>query len=118
MQGIKGIKRSIVIPDNELIDLGTVVISENLSLDSTFGNNYLEIFKRVHSKPEFNQSLALISSTKNAKVKLLSSTEIDHEWLLNYLKKINFSKYKNLEFLDFNELSTDIHVWHLCYFLL
>lgn len=82
----------------------------------TFVNNYLEIFKRVHSKPEFNQSLALISSTKNAKVKLLSSTEIGHEWLLNYLKKINFSRYNNLEFLEFNESSTANHVWLLCYF--
>ena len=83
---------------------------------TTFGNNYLEIFKRIHSKPEFNQSLTLISSTKTAQVKLLSNTEIDHKWLLNYLKKINYSKYKNLEFLDFNELSTDTHVWYLCYF--
>ena len=32
------------------------------------------------------------------------------------IKKINFSKYKNLEFLDYNESTTDNNVWHLCYF--
>ena len=87
-----------------------------LIVSVTFGNNYLEIFKRSHSKPEFNQSLSLISSTENYKIKLLSKTEINHEWLLNYLKKINFAKYKNLEFLNFNELTSDNHVWYLCYF--
>jgi len=81
----------------------------------TFGNNYLEIFNRVNSKPEFNKSLAFISSTKDVEIKLLSKTKNDHIWLLNYLKKINFSKYENLNFLNYNELNDNKYLWILCY---
>jgi len=82
---------------------------------TTFVNNYLEIFKRVHSKPEFNKSLSFISSNKDTAIKLLANKENDHMWLVNYLKKISFSKYEKLNFLNFNQLSDSEKLWVLCY---
>ena len=82
---------------------------------TTFVNNYLEIFKRVHSKPEFNKSLSFISSNKDAAIKLLSKKESDHVWLVNYLKKISFSKYEKLNFLNFNQLNDSENLWVFCY---
>jgi len=83
---------------------------------TTFSNNYLEIFERSNSKPEFDKSLSLISSSNEAKIKLLTKSKIDHQWLLNYFKKINYSNYQNLNFLDFNESNNDKQLWFLCYY--
>ena len=82
----------------------------------TFGNNYLEIFKRSITKPEFNNSLSLIANSDHYKIRLLAKNEINNKWLNNYLHKINFSKYQKLEFVDYNELDNDKHIWHLCYY--
>ena len=82
---------------------------------TTFANNYLEIFKRVHTKPEFNKSLSFISSEKNAEIKLLSSNKNDHIWLNNYVTKISFSKYEKLNFLSYNKLTDDKYLWVYCY---
>tara|TARA_S200000501_G_C20654118_1_gene668886 strand:- start:240 stop:596 length:357 start_codon:yes stop_codon:yes gene_type:complete len=82
----------------------------------TFGNNYLEIFKRSNSKPEFNKSLSLIAASDHHKIRLLTKNKINNEWLNNYLHEINFSKYQNLEFMDYNELDNDKYIWHLCYY--
>jgi hypothetical protein len=82
----------------------------------TFGNNYLEIFKRSITKPEFNNSLSLIANSDHYKIRLLAKNEINNEWLNNYLHKINFSKYQKLEFVDYNELDNDKHIWQLCYY--
>ena len=82
----------------------------------TFGNNYLEIFKRSNSKPEFSKSLSLIATSDHYKIKLLTKNKINNEWLNNYLHKINFAEYQNLEFVDYNELNNDKYIWHLCYY--
>tara|TARA_Y100000996_G_C22262179_1_gene536369 strand:- start:19 stop:498 length:480 start_codon:yes stop_codon:yes gene_type:complete len=82
---------------------------------TTFANNYLEIFKRVHSKPEFNKSLSFLSSKKNVEIKLLSNNKNDHIWLINYLKKISFSKYEKLNFLNYNKFSDNKYLWVYCY---
>lgn len=82
---------------------------------STFANNYLEIFKRVHTKPEFNKSLSFLSSKKNVEIKLLSNKKNDHIWLINYLKKISFSKYEKLNFLNYNKFSDNKYLWVYCY---
>ena len=82
----------------------------------TFGNNYLEIFKRSNSKPEFNKSLSLIAASDHHKIRLLTKNKINNEWLNNYLHEINFSKYQNLEFMDYNESDNDKHIWLLCYY--
>ena len=71
----------------------------------TFGNNYLEIFKRSNSKPEFSKSLSLIATSDHYKIRLLTKNKINNEWLNNYLHKINFAEYQNLEFVDYNELN-------------
>ena len=82
---------------------------------STFGNNYLEIFMRKNSKPEFNKSLEYISKSKNKNIVLISSNKDSDEWMINYLKKISYSKYKNLIFLENNQFNDVQKVWAVCY---
>lgn len=81
----------------------------------TFSNNYLEIFKRNSSKPEFKQALKHIQSQNNLDIFIPSNSFEGHEWLLNYLKKINYSQYKRLQFLEYKNLGNQNQIWYLCY---
>lgn len=82
---------------------------------TTFSNNYLEIFKRVNTKPEFNKSFSFILSNGPGDIKLLSKNEKNHLWLLNYLNKISYSKYQNLNFLNYNDFGKNDRLWILCH---
>ena len=81
---------------------------------STFGNNYLEIFMRKNSKPEFNKSLEYISKSKNKNIVLISSNKDSDEWMINYLKNLKASlciksKEKNVN----KNLQINIQILHL-----
>ena len=62
---------------------------------STFANNYIEVFMRKNSKPEFNKSLEYISKSKNKNIVLISSNKDSDEWMTNYLKNKLFKVQKS-----------------------
>ena len=82
---------------------------------STFANNYIEIFMRKNSKPEFNKSLEYISKSKNKNIALISSNKDSDVWMTNYLKKISYSKYKSLIYIENNQLDNVQNIWAVCY---
>ena len=54
---------------------------------TTFINNYIEIFERKNSKPEFNKVMAEISNNPQNKIEILSNSKDGHKWVTNYLNK-------------------------------
>ena len=52
---------------------------------TSFINNYIEIFKREISKPEFNKALYEISKGQDAKIQIVADSEDNFEYILNYL---------------------------------
>ena len=81
----------------------------------TFANNYLEVFDRKNTKPEFNKSLSYISNSSENNVILITTDKDSDQWLLNYFKKNKFSKYENLNFIEESQLNSLNQIWNLCY---
>ena len=82
---------------------------------STISNNYLEIFKREHAKPEFNKIFENISKTNFNYIYLKTSDELNKNLLVNYIKSIkNFDNEKFI-ILKSNENIKQGDVWLVCY---
>lgn len=81
----------------------------------TFVNNYIEIFERKNSKPEFNKSLSVIYKNPKGKIQILSNDEDGQVWVQNYLKKIKHLKYDSFEYFDYKTSINDQFFWSICY---
>ena len=81
----------------------------------TFLNNYLEIFERKNSKPEFSNALYEISQNPFGKILIMSNNKQDHEQIVNYLDKIKYSKYNNYEYFDYKSPINEQYFWSICY---
>lgn len=82
---------------------------------ATFINNYIELFERKNSKPEFNKSLNEISKNPKGKIQILTDDENAREWVLNYLQNIQYSKYENFEYFDYKGTINQDFFWSICY---
>ena len=81
----------------------------------TFINNYIEIFERKNAKPEFNKVLFEISKFKKSGIEIVTDDENNHKYIINYLKKIRFSKFDNLNYFEYNKPINDQFFWSICY---
>lgn len=82
---------------------------------ATFINNYIELFERKNSKPEFNKSLHAIFKNPKGKIQILTDDENAREWVLNYLKNVQYSKYQNFEYFDYKATINQEFFWSICY---
>ena len=85
-------------------------------LSSTITNNYIEIFEREISKPEFRKSLIYISNFEDKSVIIKASDELTEKLTINYVKNIKISKDNNINFLkSSDDLSNLGKLWFVCY---
>ncbi len=85
-------------------------------LSSTITNNYIEIFEREISKPEFRKSLIYISNFEDKSVIIKASDELTEKLTINYVKNIKISKDNNINFLkSSDDLSNLDKLWFVCY---
>ena len=85
-------------------------------LSSTITNNYIEIFEREISKPEFRKSLAYISNFEDKSVIIKAGDELTEKLTINYAKNIKISKDNNINFLkSSDDLSNLGKLWFVCY---
>ena len=70
-----------------------------LILSSTIINNYIEIFERKISKPEFRKSLIYISNFEDKSIIIKAGDELTEKLTINYAKNIKISKDNNINFL-------------------
>ena len=82
---------------------------------STLGNNYLEIFERKHTKPEFNKVLEKISESNFDHIYLKTPTEDQKNLLMNYLKSTKNFQKKNINILNEDEVLNKKKIWQICY---
>ena len=85
-------------------------------LSSTITNNYIEIFEREISKPEFRKSLIYISNFEDKSVIIKAGDELTEKLTINYVKNIKISKDNNINFLkSSDDLSNLGKLWFVCY---
>ena len=85
-------------------------------LSSTITNNYIEIFEREISKPEFSKSLINISNFEDKSVIIKAGDELTEKLTINYAKNIKISKDNNINFLkSSDDLSNLGKLWFVCY---
>ena len=85
-------------------------------LSSTITNNYIEIFEREISKPEFRKSLIYISNFEDKSVIIKAGDELTEKLTINYAKNIKISKDNNINFLkSSDDLSNLSKLWFVCY---
>ena len=85
-------------------------------LSSTITNNYIEIFEREISKPEFRKSLAYISNFEDKSIIIKAGDELTEKLTINYAKNIKISKDNNINFLkSSDDLSNLSKLWFICY---
>tara|TARA_B100001057_G_scaffold495857_1_gene595813 strand:+ start:326 stop:1747 length:1422 start_codon:yes stop_codon:yes gene_type:complete len=86
----------------------------------TLTNHYIEIFKRPISKPQFGVALENIKTSGVNNIVLYTQTDpsylVGDKLITNYVKNINFSQKKNLNFYEYNDLSKELKIfWLICY---
>lgn len=81
---------------------------------SSISNNYIEIFNRKISKPEFKKIINFISNSKDKNIVVNTDNKQNKEMITNYMKNINDDK--KITFLSSNETYIDVNnVWLICY---
>ena len=80
----------------------------------TLGNNYIEIFNRKNSKPEFNKALnhLSISDVDYIYIKAPKRTK---ELLTNYIQTTKSFKKNNFIIVNRDEAITKNNLWQICY---
>ena len=100
----------------EIKNSKTKYIILTIILASSFTNNYIEIFNRKKTKPEFNKVIEYISKTKVKDIVIKTNLDMIEKMTINYSKNILNSKKNNITFLnskfDYSELE---NIWLLCY---
>ena len=85
-------------------------------LVSSLTNNYIEIFNREKTKPEFNKVLKYISESNFTYTITKSNSKIIEKIIINYAKNTKIKKTNNIQFLysdfDYSKLN---EIWLLCY---
>ena len=81
---------------------------------STLTNNYIEIFNKKNTKPQFKKSMFFIKDSKSKYLILSDNTYLNNNLVSNYIKLIN-KKNKNIEFLTDIENSSFKNIWVMCY---
>jgi len=104
---------SILTYKIENIKLKKIILS--LIIVSTVANNYLEIFQRKHSKPEFNKIFKDISNTDFNFIYLKTPDALNFKLLNNYIKLIKNYNRDTFLILDSVEYLNKDHFWLICY---
>ena len=87
-----------------------------LIISSSLVNNYIEIFNRKISKPQFIKSLEYISNSDTKDVFIKSSEPLIEKITINYSKNILTSVKNNITFYNSNENYTNFNkAWLICY---
>ena len=87
-----------------------------LLLISTITNNYIEIFQREISKPEFKNTIKYISNSKtNNNIFVLAPNKMVKEIVGNYTKVIISNENVDFNFLDEIDKNDLSEFWILCY---
>tara|TARA_B100000941_G_C28264294_1_gene428180 strand:+ start:217 stop:642 length:426 start_codon:yes stop_codon:yes gene_type:complete len=87
-----------------------------LLLFSTITNNYIEIFQREISKPEFKNTIKYISNSKtNNNIFVLAPNKMIKEIVGNYTKVIISNENVDFNFLDEIDKNDLSEFWTLCY---
>jgi len=85
-------------------------------LSSSLTNNYIEIFEREKSKPEFRKSLKYISDSNVKNVMLMANNDITEKITINYSKNILATKIKNINFISSKSNYSNLEkIWLICY---
>ena len=85
-------------------------------LGSSVINNYIEIFNREISKPEFSKSLGHISKFEDKNVVVKTKAEITERIIINYAENIRVSKKNNINFLKSSDETDSLkNIWFICY---
>ena len=79
---------------------------------STLTNNYIEIFKRKNTKPEFKKSINYISNSKSENLILMDNENYINKLIFNYLYLLNKNNHK---IKIYNNSSVFEKVWVMCY---
>jgi len=83
---------------------------------STITNNYIEIFQREVSKPEFKNTIKyIINSKTNSNIYVLSEHEIHSKIVSNYTKAIILKENTIFNFLNEFKKNDIDEFWVLCY---
>ena len=100
----------------EIKNSRTKYIILTIVLVSSFANNYIEIFDRKKTKPEFNKVIEYISQSKIKNIVIKTNLDMIEKIIINYSKNTLNSKKDNINFLnselDYSELK---EIWLLCY---
>tara|TARA_B100001057_G_scaffold82360_1_gene77910 strand:- start:353 stop:1780 length:1428 start_codon:yes stop_codon:yes gene_type:complete len=87
-----------------------------LLLLSTITNNYIEIFQREVSKPEFKNAIKyIINSKTNNNIFVLTEHKIHQEIVSNYTKAVISKENFNFNFLDEIKEDDINEFWMICY---
>tara|TARA_Y100000590_G_scaffold22008_1_gene25413 strand:- start:1325 stop:2755 length:1431 start_codon:yes stop_codon:yes gene_type:complete len=114
----------VLIPIFIIISNLTLVINENkkkyfilfIIIFSSLINNYIEIFNRKISKPEFNKALDYISKSDVKDVLIKSNVPLIEKITINYSKNTLAAKNSNIIFYSSNQNYSNLSkVWLLCY---
>ena len=85
-------------------------------LSSSLTNNYIEIFEREKTKPEFKKSLEYISDSNVKNVMLMANNDINEKITINYSKNTLAAKTKNINFINSKSNYSNLErVWLICY---
>ena len=86
-----------------------------LIITSSLTNNYIEIFERKISKPQFNKSFEYIANS-NIKNVLIKSPRNIEKIIINYAKNTKAAKKNNLIFYKLDDKFTKLNkLWMTCY---
>ena len=83
-------------------------------ITSTLINNYIEIFERKNTKPDFKKSILYIKNSNSQNLMLSDSDRISVNLVSNYIKLINVKNDK-LKFYDNLDNSSFKNIWVICY---
>jgi len=103
---------SILINKIESKKIRNLIIS--ILILSTLINNYMEIFHKRNSKPQFKKSILFINNSKFEYLMLSDNTNLNNNLVSNYIKLIN-NKNNDIKFLDNIENSSFKDIWVMCY---
>jgi len=85
-------------------------------LSSSLANNYIEIFEREKTKPEFKKSLKYISDSNVKNVMLMANNDINEKITINYSRNILATKIKNINFISSKSNYSNLEkIWLICY---
>jgi len=81
---------------------------------STLTNNYIEIFKRENTKPEFKKSILFMENSNSLNYMLADNSNLNNMFVENYIKlnstrKLKIKLYNNLQNKSLK------NIWVMCY---